>query len=137
MLVRWRGQPRWLRGVVAALVLLLLCGTAVHLVQLVAAGGAPYPGLPWWLRACFVSLTVLDPLAALLLLRRCRTGVVLVVVVLVTDALANGVADYAYDLGEGVTTGRVGQAVITLLALGSLVVAPALWRAAARREPVR
>ncbi|MEH3077857.1 MAG: hypothetical protein PGN11_14510 [Quadrisphaera sp.] len=135
MLVRWRRQPRWLRGVVAALVLLLLYGTAVHLVQLVAAGGAPYPGLPWWLRAYFVSLTVLDPLAALLLLRRCRTGVVLVV--LVTDALANGVANYAYDLSEGVTTGRVGQAVITLLALGSLVVAPALWRAAARREPVR
>ncbi|MGQ7296413.1 hypothetical protein [Quadrisphaera sp. KR29] len=45
----------------------------------------------------FVSLTVLDPLAALLLARRQRTGVVLAVVVLVTDAVANALANYAFD----------------------------------------
>ncbi|MGQ7296412.1 hypothetical protein [Quadrisphaera sp. KR29] len=43
---RWQGQPWWLRGVVAALVLLLLYGTAVHILQLLAAAGEPYPGLP-------------------------------------------------------------------------------------------
>ena len=129
---RWRGQPRWLRSIVAALTLLLLYGTAVHVVQLVVAGGQPYPSLPWWLRAYFISLTVLDPLAALLLLLRRRTGVVLAVVVLLTDAIANGLANYVFDETAGVTAGRIGQAVVTLLALASLVAVPSLWRATSR-----
>ena len=134
---RWRGQPRWLRSIVAALTLLLLFGTAVHVVQLVVAGGQPYPGLPRWLSIYFVSLTVLDPLAAFLLLLRRRTGVVLAVVVLITDAIANGLANYVFDETAGVTVGRIGQAVITLLALGSLVVVPFLWRATSRFGPSR
>lgn len=107
----------------------------MHVVQLVVAGGQPYPDLPAWLRTCFISLTALDPLAALLLLRRLRTGVVLAVVVLLTDALADGLANHAFDETAGVTAGRIGQAVITLLALGSLVAAPALWRATSRSTP--
>lgn len=134
---QWRGQPRRVRGIVAVLVLLLLYGTAVHVVQLVAAAGAPYPGLPQWLRVYFILLTVLDPLAAFLLLRRCRTGVVLAVLVLATDAFANALANYAYDQATGVTAGRLGQGVITLLALGSLVAAPSLWRATSRRRRAR
>ncbi len=117
--------------------LVVLYGTAVHVVQLAAAGGAPYPGMPGWLRAYFVSLTLLDLLTAGLLLLRRRSGVVLAVAVLVSDAAANGWANYALDPASGVTPGRVGQAVITLLALALLAVTPLLWRATAPLSPRR
>lgn len=110
---------------------MLTYGTVVHLVQLVGSGFDPFPNLPGWLRAHFVSLTVFDPLAAVLLARRTRTGVALAVIVLVTDAAANGWANYALDPAGGVTTGRVGQAVITVLAIGACAAGPSLWRAAA------
>lgn len=110
---------------------MLAYGTVVHLVQLVASGFDPYPDLPGWLRTYFVALTVLDALAAVLLARRTRTGVALTVAVLVTDAAANGWANYALDPAGGVTTGRIGQAVITVLAIGACTAGPSLWRVAA------
>ena len=83
--------------------------------------------MPTWLAVYFVSLTVLDPLAAALLVRRRRAGLVLGCAVLVTDAAANGYANYAIDASVGLTVGRVGHAVITLLALALLVATPRLW----------
>lgn len=109
----------------------------MHVVQLVVAAGEPSPGLPRWLRVCFISLTVLDPLAAFLLLPRYRTGVVLAVLVLTTDAFASALANYAYDQAPGVTAGRLGQEVITLLTLGSLAAAPSRRRATSRHRQAR
>jgi hypothetical protein len=105
----------------------------VHVVQLVAASFAPYPGLPGWLRAYCTALTVLNPLGAVLLARCHRSGVVLTVVVLVSDSAANGVANYALDPARGMTAGRLGHAVITVLAVAACAAAPALWRSAAPR----
>lgn len=95
-------------------------GGVVHLVHL-AGGWPPYPWAPTWLAAYFVSLTVLDPLAAWLLLDRRRTGLYLAACVLVTDALANGYASYCLPVGTPAS--RVAQAVISCLAVGSLAVA--------------
>ena len=136
-MTRWDGAPRPARVAAAVVVLVVLYGTVVHVVQLVAAGGDPYPDLPGWLRASFVSLTLLDPLTAGLLLLRRRSGVVLAVAVLVSDAVANGWANHALDSASGVTAGRVGQAVVTLLALALLAVTPLLWRATAPLSPRR
>jgi len=72
-------------------------------------------------------LTVLDPLAALLLARARRSGVVLAVAVLVTDAAANGWANGVLDPAPGMTAGRIGTVVISALALGLLVLAGRLW----------
>ena len=127
---RWRGAPPSVGRVALGFVVVLAYGTAVHVAQLVATGFDPYPGLPGWLRSYFISLTVLDPLAAVLLARRHRSGVVLAVAVLVSDAAANGVANYALDPAAGITAGRVGHAVITMLAVGACAVAPRLWRSA-------
>lgn len=124
----WAGAPRSVRAVVLGYVLLLAFGTVVHVVQLAVGGLDPYPGLPAWLRLYFVSLTLADPLAAVLLWQRRRSGVVLAVAVFVTDAAANGWANYALDPTGGVTVGRVGQAVIAVLAVVLLVLAPRLWR---------
>ncbi len=119
-----------MRVAATAVVLVLSYGTVVHVVQLVVSGLDPYPDLPGWLRTYFVTLTILDPLAAVLLAYRTRAGVALAVTVLLSDAVANGWANYVLDTAGGVTVGRVGQAVITLLAIGACAVAPHLWRAA-------
>jgi len=126
----WAGAPRSVRAVAGVGVALLVFGTVVHVAHLVAGGSATYAGLPSWLRLYFVSLTVLDPLAAVLLARARRSGVVLAVAVLVTDAAANAVANYAVDPTGGVTVGRIGQAVITALAVGAVAMSGRLWRAA-------
>ena len=126
---RWGDAPRSVRVTVGAFVLVLAYGTVVHLLQLVASGFNPYPALPDWLRAYFTALTVLDPLAAVLLARRRRSGVVLAATVLVSDAAANGWANYALDDSVGITTGRVGHAVITVLAIALVIALPRLSRA--------
>lgn len=75
----------------------------------------------------------------LLLLRR-RAGLVLGCAVLLTDAVANGYADHVVDGASGLTAGRVGHAVITVLAVTLLAAVPRLWPwlrpVAGRREPI-
>jgi hypothetical protein len=102
------------RALIAGEVAVLAYGTVAHVYQLATSGGHPYPWAPTWLRAYFVALTVLDPLAAVRLARRRRGGLHLAVAVLVTDAAANGYASYALPVGTAAS--RVGQAVITVLA---------------------
>lgn len=124
---RWAGVPDGVRRAILVASAVFVYGTVVHVVQLVAGGRDPYPSLPRWLAVYFVSLTVLDPVAAVLLLRRRRAGLLLGCAVLATDAAANGYANYVIDASAGATAGRVGHAVITLLALALLLVAPRLW----------
>ena len=114
---------------------MLSYGAVVHVVQFVAGGLAPYPWAPPWLAVYFTSLTVLDPLAAALLWARRRTGLYVACAVLVTDSAANG---YAVSvLGGAGFPNRLGQAVVTLLALTILLtvrrVSP--WLLPGRRRP--
>lgn len=128
MIRRWPSAPQSVRLIVLAILVILVYGTAVHVVQLVTSGFRPHPGVPGWLRTYFIALTVLDPLAALLVARCQRSGVALSVLVLVSDAAANGFANHVLDPAVGVTVGRVGHAVITALAFGVCAAAPRLWR---------
>jgi len=123
----WPAAPRWARIIAVTSAVALVYGTVVHLVQLAAGGLDPYPSVPDWLAAYFVSLTVLDPAAAVLLLLRRRSGLILSCAVLLTDAAANGYANYVLDDAEGITLGRIGQAVITVLAVALTAAAPRLW----------
>ncbi|MFG3644497.1 hypothetical protein ACGF3C_29920 [Micromonospora sp. NPDC047762] len=72
-------------------------------------------------------------MAALLLAARRVQGLVLGCAVLVTDAAANGYANYVLDPAFGVTPGRIGQAVITALAVGLVALSPWLAPWFARR----
>ncbi|MEV4626882.1 hypothetical protein AB0J90_11410 [Micromonospora sp. NPDC049523] len=117
-------MPGRIRVAVGATVVVFAYGTMAHLFQLAAGGSDPYPGLPVWLSVYFVSLTVLDPLAAALLVARRAAGLVLGGAVLLTDAVANAYANYVLDPAPGVTPGRIGQAVITVLALALVAGAP-------------
>ena len=105
----------------------------VQLFQLGTGGLPPYRWAPAWLAAYFTSLTVLDPLAAALLLTRRRAGLHLAAAVLVTDALANWYATYCLQVGAGAA--RIAQAVITVLAVASLLTIrrASLWLLPARR----
>jgi len=77
--------------------------------------GARPPASP----AYYVSLTAFDPLAAWLLWTGRPAGLYLGAAVLTAGAIANGYADYS--LSGATTTGRIAQAVITVLAVTSLV----------------
>ena len=100
-------------------------GGIVHLGDLLGVRpGGPNPSMPIWLMWYFTSLTVFDPLAALLLALRRIEGLLLGCVVLASDAVANGYANYVLDTAPGVTLGRIGQAIITALAVALIASAP-------------
>jgi len=67
------------------------------------------------------------PLAAVLLLRRRWAGLALGCTKLLTDATANGYANYVLDDIAGLTVGRVGHGVISALALSLTLAATQLW----------
>jgi hypothetical protein len=122
----WAGVPLAVRVVVGAAVVVFAYGTAVHVGQLAAGGWPPYPAVPGWLAGYFVSLTVLDPAAAVLLAFRRRAGLLLGCAVMLSDAAGNGYANYAVRSGQG-AVGRAGQAVVTIVAVALLAVAPRVW----------
>lgn len=60
--------------------------------------------------------------------RHRRAGLLLGCVVLLSDTADNGYANYSVLSGHGVTAGRAGQAIITVLAVALVVVAPQVCR---------
>lgn len=116
----WSGVPGSIVVAIISEALVLAYGGVVHLFQL-ASGWPPYPWAPNWIAAYFTSLTLLDPLAALLLLARRTAGLYLAVFVMVTDAGANWYA--SYYLSHGTAAARLAQALISGLALASLLIA--------------
>jgi len=123
---RWQGVPRSILLAVAVLVAVLGYGGVVHLVQLAAGGWPPYRWAPIWLAIYFTSLTLLDPLAALLLWARRAIGLYLAVLVLATDAAANGYA--VYGLPGATATARIAQVLVSVLALAAMIMAPRVRR---------
>src|SRR5215217_3105263 len=91
---RWDGMPRSVRVAVISQIVVLLYGGLVHLIQITVGGWPPYRWAPAWLAVYFTVLTVFDPLAAWLLIRRQVTGLYLAAVVLLSDAAANAYATY-------------------------------------------
>lgn len=63
--------------------------TSTHIRDLLLGGFLPYAGKPLWANIYWTSLTLLDPLAILLLLFRLRTGMILYAFIIVTDVLIN------------------------------------------------
>jgi hypothetical protein len=64
---QWAEIPGRVRVVVALAVLVFAHGTGVHVTQVLIGGINPYPAMPASLAIYFVSLTALDPAAAVLL----------------------------------------------------------------------
>ncbi len=117
-------MPLAVRYVVGVAVLVFAYGTVVHVVQLLLPQFGPQLALPGWLAVYFASLTLWDPLAALLLAARRLEGLALGCAVLATDAAANWYANYVLDPASGITPGRIGHAVITALAVALVALFP-------------
>jgi hypothetical protein len=110
---------------VIAAACVLAYGGIVHLGDLLGIRpGGPRQSTPGWLMLYFTSLTVFDPLAALLLALRRIEGLLLGCAVFGSDAAANGYANYVLDTAPGITPGRIGQAVLTALAVALIATAP-------------
>jgi hypothetical protein len=132
---RWQGVPRSVLLVVAVQVAVLGYGGVVHVVQLATGGWPPYRWAPIWLAIYFTSLTLFDPLAAVLLWARRATGLYLGILVLATDAAANGYA--VYCLPGATATARIGQALVSVLAVTAVIMAPRVRRWMHPVPPVR
>jgi uncharacterized membrane protein len=87
--------PAWARWVLVIYVLGFLDGTGAHVRQLLHSGTHAYAGAQVAIQVLFVSLVLLDPLAALLtgLLR--RAGVWLACLIMVADVIANWARNWA------------------------------------------
>ncbi|MET9956890.1 hypothetical protein ABZ135_35815 [Streptomyces sp. NPDC006339] len=112
------------RLVLAVWVAGLLVGTVAHLGDLVAEGPFAHREFaPAWLDLYWSSLAVVDPLAAVLLLRGRRVGVDLLLAVLATDLAANAYAVLVLLDGRPTESGGLGR----LLAFGLFVLVTAPW----------
>jgi hypothetical protein len=81
----WLVRAALLAGLLAG----LLVGTATHVADIARAGLIPRPELPLARNLFWSALVVVDPLVALVLLFRPRTGVLLVVGLMAVDLTVN------------------------------------------------
>lgn len=70
-------------------VLGFLVGTTTHTADLILGGLNAYSGFPPGIRLFWVTLTILDPVTAVLIILRRRSGVVLGSAVMVADISVN------------------------------------------------
>ena len=107
------------RALVGVQLVALTWGAVVHLVALAAAVAGPAALLdarvPGWLAVYWVSLTVLDPVAAVVLALRRRVGLGLSAGVLLSDSVVNGYA--VHGLGLGVPWAWAGHLLVTAVAV--------------------
>jgi len=99
-----------------------LVGTTTHVIDLVAGGTTVYAGFPDGVRVFWVSLTVLDPLAVVLIVLRWRAAVVLAIAIMVADVAVNSVMVATHGLP---VFGLVNQIAFGIFVLAT---APLLWK---------
>jgi hypothetical protein len=128
-----RALPRSIRIVGLIWIAGFLVGTTTHIADLVLGGSDVYAGYPDAVRLFWVSLTVLDPLAVVLIAVRSRAGVVLGVLIMLADVAVN--VSVAATVGGLGLYGLVNQALFCAFVL---LAARPLWRAfSTRTEPAR
>ena len=99
-------------------------GTTTHIADLVLGGTEVYAGHPVAVRVFWVSLTLLDPLAVILVLRRSRAGIALGVAIMLADVAVNWTV-FATVEGFGLP-GLVNQSLFCAFVLATAL---PLWRA--------
>jgi len=99
-------------------------GTTTHVADLVLGGADVYAGYPAGARVFWVTLTLLDPIAVVCLLRRLRAGIVLGVLIMLADVTIN--LTVAATVGGFGVFGLVTQSVFCVFVLATAV---PLWRA--------
>ncbi|MFB2582360.1 hypothetical protein ACEXQD_14015 [Herbiconiux sp. P15] len=104
-------------------VLGFLVGTTTHTADLIVGGVNAYSDFPLGVRLFWVSLTILDPATAVLIIFRRRSGIVLGIAVIVADIAVNWTV---FVLVGGLSLfGVISQSLFAVLIL---VTARPLWR---------
>jgi hypothetical protein len=120
-------------SVLALYVLAFAVGTTSHFVDILRAGFLPHNRYHWSVNLFWTSLTFLDPLAIVLLLRRARAGILLAGLIMSLDVAVN----LAAGVYEYLATGRFlmwGLYTQVPFALFILATAPSLWRDVGERR---
>lgn len=104
------------RIVVGVLVAGFAIGTLTHVLALLNRGWTVNSSAPVWMNVYWTSLTFLDPLAALLLLRSRRTGLMLASAIMLSDVAINTYASYLFGF-----TGVPFQVQLQTVFLGFLL----------------
>ncbi|MGV8882270.1 MAG: hypothetical protein ACOH19_08950 [Rhodoglobus sp.] len=99
-----------------------LVGTTTHTADLIVGGLDIYSGFPFGVRLFWVTLTVLDPVTAALIIFRRRSGIVLGSTVMIADIAVNWTV-FATVGGLSV----LGVILQSLFAVLIFVTARALW----------
>ena len=89
-----RGEPSWRLHHTLRVIMIgaLSVGTCTHLENSLRAGYLPLPRQPFAFNLYWTALTLLDPLAATLLVVRPRAGLVLSVLIMLSDISINAYA---------------------------------------------
>lgn len=82
-------SARALRAFQVVWVIGFLVGTTTHTADLIIGGSDAYGGFPLGVRLFWVTLTILDPVTAALIIFRRRSGIVLGVAVIIADIAVN------------------------------------------------
>jgi len=116
-------SARAIRVIQAVWVLGFLVGTTTHTADLITGGLDAYGSFPLGVRLFWVSLTILDPATATLIIFRRRSGIVLGIAVIVADIAINW---SVFALVGGLSLfGVISQSLFAALIL---VTARPLWR---------
>ena len=86
------------RTITGVVVIGFAIGTTMHVLQLVNAGWIVFADAPTWMNVYWAALTLLDPLAVVLLLRRRTLGLMLGLAVMLSDVGINSYAFYGLNL---------------------------------------
>lgn len=122
-MVALAASARALRVFQVVWVLGFLVGTTTHTAELIVGGVNAYSGFPLGVRLFWVSLTLLDPATALLIIFRRRSGIVLGIAVIVADIAVNWTV---FVMVGGLSLfGVISQSLFAVLIL---VTARPLWR---------
>lgn len=116
--------------VVFLLCLFLTVGGIVHIYDNIVGGLLPYDFAPRWLNIYWSLLGILDLFAAYLLIRYRRVGIVLMLIILVTNVVFN---THAVDTLE-VLDNRTALQLKTLFLGFSIGVSIWLWNARQNRQ---
>ena len=108
-------QVGWIAG--------FLVGTITHVLDLADGGVDTYGEFPPALRVFWISLTLLDPLAALLVVLKRRAGIALGLAIIVSDIAVNWTV--FFTIGGHSLFGVVTQSSFAVFLLSTAV---PLWR---------
>lgn len=124
--LKWRHYPRTVKVLFAVYALCFLWGTKNHLADLWHGGFLPYTYAPLPFNIYWTTLTVLDPLAVLMLFALPYPGMVLAVSIMVSDIAVNLYAHYVLLHGSTVPDATLFSQIAFGLFL--FVTVPIAWK---------